>query len=132
MHNKKFMKRILFIIFLTNLPLLIILPIFYKEVIGWLCGSIASAGNFYWLFRQVNSLNIYDDKDSSKRAGAGFYTRYLSIVVWSFAVMILLKPNVILFGLGLFSAQISIYINEAYEFLKKGPWGKYYRGDQDE
>jgi hypothetical protein len=132
MTNKKFMNRILFIIFLTNLPLLIIMPMLFKEVIGWLFGSVASAINFYWLYRQVNQLNCYNEKESTKNAWLGFNLRYMFLLVWSVAVILIIKPNIVLYGVGLLSAQLAIFIHTAYETIKNSPWAKYYRGNDDE
>jgi len=132
MNNKKFMNRILLIIFLTNLPLLIIMPVLLKQVIGWILGSIASAINFYWMYRQVNQMNCNNEKESMKNAFLGFNVRYLFLLVWSVVIILLIKPNIILYGVGLLSAQMAIIINTAYETIKNSPWAKYYRGNDDE
>ncbi|MCB5249735.1 MAG: ATP synthase subunit I [Candidatus Cloacimonetes bacterium] len=132
MTNKKYVNRILFIILLTNLPLLIIMPILFKDVIGWLLGSLASAINFYWLYRQTERFDPTDEKQSSKNAFVGFSIRFLFLIVWSLLTMIFLKPNVILYGVGLLNAQVAIYINTIYDTIKNSRLAKYYRGNDEE
>lgn len=131
MENRQFLKRILIIICLTILPNLVILPIVYKLSIGWILGSLASAVNFIWLFRQGHSLNLYDDKQSMKNSFVGFSLRYLFLIVYSVGVMFFLKPNIIMYGLGLFAAQLAIFINQGYEYIQHSTFGKYYRGDHE-
>ncbi len=131
MENDKFLKRILIIIFLTNLPNVIMMPIVYKLSIGWILGSIASTINFIWLFKQALRLNIYDEKQSMKQSFIGFSLRYLFLAVYSVLVLLLIKPNILMYGLGLFSAQLAIVINQGYEYIRHSSYGKYYRGDHE-
>ncbi|HPY95672.1 MAG TPA: ATP synthase subunit I [Candidatus Cloacimonadota bacterium] len=132
MTNKQYVNRILFIIFLTVLPLLIVMPLLFIDVIGWVLGSVASAINFYWLFRQTERFNPEDEKACSKNAFIGFNIRYLFLILWSIAVMLILKPNIFLYGVGLLNAQVAIFINTTYETIKNSRWAKYYRGNDDE
>ena len=54
------------------------------------------------------------------------------LLVWSVAVILIIKPNIVLYGVGLLSAQLAIFIHTAYETIKNSPWAKYYRGNDDE
>lgn len=129
MDNKKYVFEILKIILLTNLPIIIIILPLFSISIGWVLGSIGSAINFYWMFRQVSQMNILDEKINAKNAGFGFLSRFLFIICWSVAVILLIKPNIIAFGLGLLSAQYAIFIHQGILTIKSSKWIKYFRGD---
>jgi len=58
-------------------------------------------------------------------AAKGSLTRYAALTIFALAVFFLVKPNIIIFGAGLLSAQIVIYIVEIVKNLKNN---KYFRG----
>ena len=125
MENKQYIKRIVTIILLTNIPAILSLPLFFKQSIGWIAGSLASAMNFLWLAHNVKkSLELQPTK-SKLNAIKGTYLRLLFLVVYSVIILALVKPNIITFGAGLLIAQIIIYLNELFSNLKKS---RYFRG----
>ena len=125
MDNKAYVKRILAIILLTNIPAILILLLVFEEGLGWILGSFASAVNFYWLaFNVKASLELQPSK-SKQKAVKGTYLRLIFLLIYSILVLSFVKPNLISFGLGLLSAQIVIYLNELAEYLKKS---KFYKG----
>ena len=125
MENKAYPKRILTIILLTNIPAILILPLFFREWLGWMLGSIASAVNFMWLARNVKlSLNLQPTK-SKLKAVKGTYLRLLFLLVYSVLILQFIKPNLVMFGFGLLAAQIVIYLNELILSLRKR---KFFRG----
>jgi peptidoglycan biosynthesis protein MviN/MurJ (putative lipid II flippase) len=125
MENTTYPKRILTIILLTNIPALLILPLFFKEGLGWILGSIASAVNFMWLARNVRvSLNLQPTK-SKLNAVKGTYLRLLFLLVYAVLILQFIKPNLAIFGFGLLAAQIVIYMNELISSLRNS---KFFRG----
>ncbi|OPX28654.1 MAG: hypothetical protein B1H06_02825 [Candidatus Cloacimonas sp. 4484_143] len=125
MDNKAYVKRIITIILLTNIPAILTLLIVFEEGLGWILGSLASAINFYWLaFNVKASLELQPSK-SKLKAVKGTYLRLIFLLIYSILVLSFIKPNLISFGLGLLAAQVVIYLNELAEYLKKS---KYFRG----
>ncbi len=115
----KYTIKIVRIICLTNIPAILTLPWFFSESIGWILGSLGSIVRFLWLSIQVG---LYIDNLPSKaKTGSikGFYQRFLFVIGYSVIVMWLVKPNIIMFGVGLLASQIAIYINEIYSRIKR-------------
>ena len=125
MDNKTYIKRILSIILLTSLPVILILPLFFDEGMGWILGSLASAVNFWWLAHNVKqSLELQPTK-SKLSAVKGTYLRLLFLLVYAVLILHFIKPNLVFFGLGLLAAQIVIYLVEFISAVKKS---KFFRG----
>ena len=125
MDNKAYVKRILTIIFLTSIPAALTLPLIFREGLGWILGSIASAVNFWWLALNVRASLELQPAKSKLKAVKGTYLRLVFLLVYSVLVLSFIKPNLISFGLGLLAAQMVIYLNELAEQLKKS---KFFRG----
>ena len=125
MDNKAYVKRILTILLLTDIPAILILPLFFKEGMGWILGSLASAVNFLWLARNIKlSLNLQPSK-SKLKAVKGTYLRLFFLLVYSVLILTFIKPNIIFLGFGLLASQIVLYLFEFYTSLKKS---KFFRG----
>ena len=123
--NNKYINKILLIILLTSIPAFLCLPWFFKQSVSWIMGTIGSAGNFYWLaFNLKKSIDLLPTK-SRINATKGSLTRYASLTIFALTVLFLVKPNIIIFGAGLLSAQIVIYIVEIVKNLRDN---KYFRG----
>ena len=119
MENKRYVKRILVIILLTNIPAILTLPLFFREALGWILGSIASAINFIWLAHNVKmSLDLQPTK-SKLNAVKGTYLRLMFLLIYSVLILNFVKPNIISFGLSLLAVQMVIYLNEFVKNLKK-------------
>jgi hypothetical protein len=123
--NKKYVKKIVLIILLTNILAILSLPWFFKQSISWIMGTIGSAGNFYWLAHNLEkNIGLVPTK-SRINAAKGSFLRYAALTGVALAVFFVLKPNIIIFGAGLLSAQIVIYIVEIVRNLRNN---KYFRG----
>lgn len=119
MENKKYVNRILVIILLTNIPAILTLPLFFREALGWILGSIASTINFIWLAHNVKmSLDLQPTK-SKLNAVKGTYLRLMFLLIYSVLILNFVKPNIISFGLSLLAVQMVIYLNEFVKNLKK-------------
>lgn len=115
----RYRNKIISIVCLTNIPVILFLPSLYSQAIGWIAGTLASCGNFYWLSKQVEG-NIGVDPASSKLAGYKlFYLRFLSLAVYSVIAVLVLKPDIIVYGLGLVSVQLCILGYHLYQTLAK-------------
>jgi len=125
MDNQAYLKRILVIILLTNIPAALSLPLFYRVGLGWILGSLASAVNFWWLAQNVKASLELQPSKSKVKAVKGTYLRLIFLLVYSVLVLSFLKPNLISFGLALLTAQIVIYLNELSDRIKKS---KFFRG----
>jgi hypothetical protein len=116
MDNRKYVNRLTIIILLTNIPAALSLPLFFRVSLGWILGSLASAGNLVWLAYNINaSLSLAPNKAKLK-AIKGTYLRLLALLVYSILVMSLFQPNIISFGFGLMAGQIVIYL---FEFTRR-------------
>ena len=125
MDNKEYIKRIITILLLTDIPAILCLPLFFKEGLGWILGSTASAANFLWLAHNIRqSLNLQPSK-SKLKAVKGTYLRLLFLLVYSVLILTFIKPNIIFLGFGLLASQIVLYLFEFYTSLKKS---KFFRG----
>lgn len=125
MNNESYVKRIALIIILTNIAALLTLPWFFKDGISWILGASASLGNFLWLADNVKkSIDLVPTK-SKLTAMKGAMLRMIALLFYAIIIVFLLKPNIILFGLGLLSAQIIIYLTEFVKFIKSN---KIFRG----
>jgi len=110
--NNKYIKKILLIILLTNIFALLCLPWFFKQSISWILGSLGSAGNFYWLaYNLKKNLGMIPSK-SRVNSAKGSLIRYACLIMFALFVLFLVKPNIIIFGFGLLSAQIVVYVVE--------------------
>ena len=125
MDNKAYVKRIIAIILLTNIPAALTLPLIYREGLGWILGSLVSAVNFWWLAYNVKSSLELQPAKSKLKAVKGTYLRLVFLLIYSVLVLSFIKPNLISFGFGLLAAQMVIYLNELADHLKKS---KFFRG----
>ncbi|MCB5230610.1 MAG: ATP synthase subunit I [Candidatus Cloacimonas sp.] len=107
----KYVKQILLIVSLTNIPALLIWPSNLMIAIGWFMGMLASSINFTWLSISIKGNVEGIDKDLGSKSFGGFYLRFLFIAVYSVIVIKFVKPNILAFGAGLLSAQIAIFIH---------------------
>ncbi len=123
--NNKYIKKILLIILLTNILAILSLPWFFKQSISWILGSLGSAANFYWLaYNLKKSIGLMPTK-SRVNSTKGSLTRYASLTVFALVIFFIVKPDIIIFGAGLLSAQIVIYIVEIVRNMRNN---KYFRG----
>lgn len=122
-NNWRYIKKIITIICLTNIPFILFLPFNIKLSIGWIFGSVGSIANILWLAKSVSGRINF--KKNRVEAVKNFYLRYAVLILYSVLVVALLKPDIIIFGLGLLSAQIVIYLYELYRRIKRN---KYFKG----
>ena len=123
--NNKYIRKILIIILLTNILAFLSLPWFFNQSISWIMGTVGSAGNFFWLAHNLKKRIILLPTKSRVSAAKDSLTRYATLTIFAVAVLFLIKPNIIVFGAGLLSAQIVIYIVEIVRNLRNN---KYFRG----
>jgi uncharacterized membrane protein len=124
MENRRFIKIILIIICLTSIPFIIVLPKFFNQSLGWLLGALGSTINFLWLSYDTLYRFSTNAIKAKVRSAKVFYLRYFSLVIYSVFIIWLIKPDILTFGLGLFAAQISIYIYYGLETAKNIKWLK--------
>ena len=123
--NNKYIRKILLIILLTNILAILTLPWFFKQSISWILGSLGSGANFYWLAQNLKlSIGLMPTK-SRVNSAKGSLMRYAALTIFALTIFFLVKPNIIVFGAGLLSAQIVIYIVEIVGNLRNN---KYFRG----
>ncbi len=125
MNKRKYLRRILLIIFLTNIIATLTLPLFFNDAIGWILGSFASIGVLLWMAHDIEKNMNLMPGNAKLKTTKSLYFRYLALIVYSVLIIRLVKPNIITFGLGLLASQIAIYFNEIYEKLRRN---KYFRG----
>jgi len=121
---KEYVKRIMIIIFLTLIPSFLILLANFRLSSAWILGSLASAANFWWMSSKLTVNEVSEEAKAKTGAFKAFYIRYIFLTVYSVLVVILLNPDILVFGFGLLNAQISIYLNELYERIRKSKWLK--------
>jgi len=102
-----------------------------SSVIGWMAGSFASAVNFGLMAFHTESMVLQGGKAGSKRASKSFVFRYLFLILWSIFVLIVIKPNVMTYCLGLLASQLSIILYHIYSSIMNSKYKKYFRGDDE-
>jgi hypothetical protein len=110
-YSGNYVREILAIVFLTIIVAIVFLPTRFSQAIGWIAGSIGSGINFYWLYHKVQRSISVNLQGASLNSFKGFYLRYLFLAIYSITVVVLLKPDIIIFGVGLVSVQIAIYLH---------------------
>ncbi|MBI9032574.1 hypothetical protein JEZ13_11320 [bacterium] len=123
MEINKYTRKIIQIIILTNIPLVISIFISNKAWVSYsyILGSVASAGNFIWhSYVVLNALSM-NENATKLRVVKGFYLRYVVFVLYAFIIAFVFKNqiDIIWFGFGLLSAQISIYLDTIWNIIKK-------------
>jgi len=99
-NNNRYIRRIMLIILLTNILAILTLPWFFKQSISWILGSLGSAGNFYWLAHNLKkSIELIPTK-SRVNSAKGSLTRYAVLTVFALVIFFIVKPNIIIFGVG--------------------------------
>ncbi len=115
-----YVRQILSIVFLTIIAAIMFLPTRFGQAIGWIAGSVGSGINFYWLYLKVQRSVSVNLQGASLRSYKGFYLRYLFLTLYAILIVILLKPDIIIFGVGLVSVQIVIYLHYFFGQLLPG------------
>ena len=121
----KYAREILSIVFLTIIVAIMFLPTRFGQAIGWIAGSVGSGVNFYWLYRRLKRSYSLSDSGATLQTYKGFYLRYLFLAIYAIIVVVLLKPDLLMFGIGLLSVQIAIYLHYFYGLLRS------YRKDEE-
>jgi hypothetical protein len=123
---KKYIWKIIFIIFLLCLPSIAMVFADYKTSIGWITGAIASAANFWFMSYKLSHLHpASGGKANAIKTASTFIFRFLFLIVWAGIVLLIIKPNILAFCFGLFAAQIAIVLYHVYCALTKGGLKKY-------
>jgi hypothetical protein len=124
--NKKFINSVLTFIIVSNIPAIVICFIDFQNGIGWVAGSFASAVNFYLM--AMNTMSLKGDGLSSNaiKVSKLFLLRYAFLIMWSIFIMLFLKPNLGLYCVALFSAQLAVILYQGYLLLKDGYLKKYF------
>ena len=125
-YNKNYIFSILKIICLTNIPLLIFVVSDFRSTLGWVAGSFAAAVNFLFLAFHTENMILTGGKSGGKRAGRSFIFRYLFLIVWSLFILIVIKPNIVTYCLGLLSAQLAMVIYQIYSSIMNSKYRKYF------
>ncbi|MFO7897243.1 MAG: ATP synthase subunit I [Candidatus Cloacimonadales bacterium] len=120
MKNNALLLRIVKWVLWSNLPFLVTAYWFWPEFLGWFLGSVASAGRLIWLEHDVRKTLDLSQKKAKIAGAKGYYFRFLALVIYSVLVVYFLQPNIIMFGMGLLSAQLAIYLDAIRErYYKK-------------
>lgn len=115
MTTDKYIRNIIIVILLMDIPAVVLLYYFPKQSLGWILGSIGSIGNMIWLAKSVKKNLMQPEKKAQIGSLKNFYFRYPALILYSVAIVYFLKPNIMIFGLGLLSGQIAIYVYEIYQ-----------------
>ena len=115
----KYVKKILSIVFLTNIPAILIVPVRLDQAIGWIAGTVGSGANFFLLYITVSRSMSQAGEEKGLKFYKGFYLRYLFLFIYAVLIVVILKPDILVFGLGLVSVQIVIYLYHLYEMYQQ-------------
>jgi hypothetical protein len=116
MRNNKLLTWLMGIICLTNVIALLFLPLLTKGSVSWICGSTLSLLNLVLLARKLeHHLNI-GEKQARLAGYKNFNIRYLVLIIMAVAAVKLLKLDIIIFGLGLLSGQIWLFVSYLIRF----------------
>ena len=119
MMTDKYIKKIITIMLLMNIPAVLTLYYFPKQSFSWILGSIGSIANIIWLAISVKKNLIQTEKKAQVGSLKNFYLRYPLLILYSVAIVYFFKLNIIIFGFGLLSGQIAIYAYEIYSHIHK-------------
>ncbi len=122
---KLLIKRVILIIFLTDVLAALTLSLFFRQALGYLLGSVGSMVYFLLLARDTKQILDTATGKAGVKAFKTFYLKYVFLILYSIAVVKFLPVDIFLFGIGLLSMQIALYINAGWESLKNN---KYFRG----
>ena len=130
--NKRFIFAILKIILLTNFPAVVMLFAVPKIALGWMTGSFASAVNFWFMALKVMQMSPNNNSKNRVLNSASkiFMLRFGLLTVWALFVMLVIKPELIVFCLGLLATQFAIVVHHVYLMLTQGPLKKYFSEDE--
>lgn len=114
---KKYVFRIFKLIFLTEILSFLLFIENYPIWLGYVLGSLASFGNFY--FQAKNTENLREIAPSSAKANVfkNFYLRYLVLIIVVVIILQFINVNIIALFVGLIAVQLSIGINQILENL---------------
>ena len=131
--NKQYVYSILKIILLTNLPAVLMLFTVPKSGIGWMAGSLASAVNFWFLALKVMHISPKTNTKTGAMNSVSkmFILRFVVLVAWAIFVMLVIKPDLISFCIGLLAAQFAIFIHHVYYVLTQGSLKKYFSSEEE-
>ncbi|MCD4651613.1 MAG: hypothetical protein K8S56_07505 [Candidatus Cloacimonetes bacterium] len=110
--------RVIRIISLTLLLALLTLPINFPKAIGWICGAVAGIIYIVWLTRDTEQIVNIATVSGKTKAIKGFYLRLVFLIIWSVLVVYLIKPDILIYGVGLLSAQAVLFL-DAFRFAGK-------------
>ncbi|MBN2460213.1 MAG: hypothetical protein JXB60_01290 [Candidatus Cloacimonetes bacterium] len=102
------------------------MPLFFSRSLGWILGSLAAVARMFWLARSMKNSLEAGQYRAKVNAIKGYYISFILLIVYSIIVVKFIKPDILFFGLGLLSVQISIYVIELFYYLKKSG---YFRGN---
>jgi len=111
----KYLIKILKIIAYTNVPIIILGYWILPQALGWFLGSLASAIRLIWLYDNVSKTLILSEKKAKIAAAKGYYLRFFSLIVYAVTVVYFIKPDIVMFGMGLLAGQLAIFINAIKE-----------------
>ena len=131
--NRQYVYSILKIILLTNVPAVFMLFSVPKSSIGWMAGSLASAVNFWFLAQKVMHISPKTNTKSGAMNSVSkvFILRFMVLVAWAVFVMLVLKPDLVTFCIGLLATQFAIFIHHVYILLTQGPLKKYFSSEDE-
>ncbi|MDP8220807.1 MAG: ATP synthase subunit I [Candidatus Stygibacter frigidus] len=116
--NKEFIVTLMRLISLTNIITLIFLPLMPRQSLSWICGATLSLLNV-WLMSLKIEKNFYLSENKAKlTAYKDFNLRYVILIAGSILAVKYLNLNIIIFGVGLLSGQIWIFILYLIRFPK--------------
>lgn len=102
--------KLLWIICLTNVIALLFLPWLKIISVSWICGSTLSLFNLIAMSRRLKQ-QVYSTENKARLKGyKDFNIRYLALIVLSVFAVKFLSLNILIFGVGLLSGQIGIFV----------------------
>ena len=104
------------IICLTNVIALLFLPWLTRESLSWICGATLSLVNIWLMSLKLEKSLVLGEKKARLTAYKDFNIRYLILIIVSVLAVKYLSLNILIFGGGLLSGQIWIFISYFVRF----------------
>jgi len=108
---RKYIYHILAIIFLTEIPALLLLTQNLKLWLGYVTGSILSALNFYFQAKGAEDRVGLSPSGAKLGVFKNFYIRYLILLVFAFILVKFVQVNIFSLLAGLLCAPAIIVID---------------------
>jgi len=116
MKNKELIVLLMKLICLTNIIALLFLPLLPRQGVSWICGATLSLVNIWLISLKIEKSLYSGEKKARLTAYKDFNLRYIILIAASILAVKYLSLNILIFGVGLLSGQIWIFVLYLFKY----------------